>query len=210
MPASQPRACWLAPLHSFICSIAAAAARWAAAVATTAAGGRTAAVAAPAATSSAAATTAAATATRDGHLHGVVLALAVVIRDLEGHAVSLLDAALPIQEAAGMDEQVRIAAVWLEEAEALVVIPPQHLPSARTAAAAAAADDVTAPEELNRLLARSEEELSTFAQMDAEILQPESGRDASLPLLVRCGRLMRDEEVPQGFRLEEADAEDED
>mmetsp|Transcript_92843 Transcript_92843/g.298626 ORF Transcript_92843/g.298626 Transcript_92843/m.298626 type:complete len:342 (+) Transcript_92843:1202-2227(+) len=73
---------------------------------------------------------------------------------------------------------------------------------------AQASEDLTSPEALNAQLARSDEELRVFAEMDAEPLKPQEGVDASLPLLVRCGRLMRPDEVPRGFQLEEASEED--
>jgi len=64
----------------------------------------------------------------------------------------------------------------------------------------------TSTQELNRLLARGPEELEAFERMDAELLggDGEAGGEA-LPPLVRCGRLMKEEEVPDGFRLEDED-----
>merc|ERR1719277_676006 len=129
----------ITPLDRSIGSLAAAARRAATVTATT---GRAAAVTATTATSSAAAATTAST-TGWCHPHGMVLAFAVIVCDLEGHAVSLLNAALPIQEAAGVDEQVRVAIVRFEETKSLVVIPPQHLSGASAAAAAAAATTTT-------------------------------------------------------------------
>uniref|UniRef100_A0A7S0AL01 Uncharacterized protein n=1 Tax=Pyrodinium bahamense TaxID=73915 RepID=A0A7S0AL01_9DINO len=66
-------------------------------------------------------------------------------------------------------------------------------------------EEATPPEELNRLLARSAEELAAFSKMDEELLAPSAGKSGSkeAPLLVRCGRLMRPDEVPDGFRLED-------
>lgn len=61
---------------------------------------------------------------------------------------------------------------------------------------------LTTPEELNRHLARSEEELRVFMDMDAELLRPRRLLPLELkdaPQLVRCGRLMRPSEVPDGF-----------
>ncbi|OLP87905.1 SWI/SNF chromatin-remodeling complex subunit snf22 [Symbiodinium microadriaticum] len=61
---------------------------------------------------------------------------------------------------------------------------------------------LTTPEELNRHLARSEEELRVFMDMDAELLRPRCLLPLELkdaPQLVRCGRLMRPSEVPDGL-----------
>lgn len=60
--------------------------------------------------------------------------------------------------------------------------------------------DLTPAEQVCELLARSEEERATFAEMDARALKPQRGLCKSLPPLVRCGRLMRMEEVPAGFQ----------
>ncbi|CAE7213551.1 Smarca2 [Symbiodinium necroappetens] len=57
---------------------------------------------------------------------------------------------------------------------------------------------LTTPEELNRHLARSEEELRVFMDMDAELLRPRRLLPLELkdaPQLVRCGRLMRPSEA---------------
>merc|ERR1711953_1083175 len=54
----------------------------------------------------------------------------------------------------------------------------------------------TSPEELSKLLARSDEELKTFRQMDATMFKPRRGAGASTnaqdiaAMLVRCGRLL--------------------
>jgi len=61
---------------------------------------------------------------------------------------------------------------------------------------------LTTPEELNRHLARSEQELKVFMDTDAELLRPRRLLPLELkdaPQLVRCGRLMRPSEVPDGF-----------
>mmetsp|Transcript_80815 Transcript_80815/g.148080 ORF Transcript_80815/g.148080 Transcript_80815/m.148080 type:complete len:897 (+) Transcript_80815:23-2713(+) len=80
--------------------------------------------------------------------------------------------------------------------------------SEASAPAAAAEGAVTSPEELNQLLARSDEELLEFNAMDRSILNSgtqtaSTQEDASA--LVKCGRLMRQDEVPDGFRLNEED-----
>jgi len=59
----------------------------------------------------------------------------------------------------------------------------------------------TSPSELNKLLARSPEELESFEAMDAELLGPVGAR--AEPLLVKAGRLMREDEVPKGFQVSE-------
>mmetsp|Transcript_55876 Transcript_55876/g.120866 ORF Transcript_55876/g.120866 Transcript_55876/m.120866 type:complete len:773 (+) Transcript_55876:40-2358(+) len=61
---------------------------------------------------------------------------------------------------------------------------------------------LTAPEELNELLARGAEELAAFQSIDAELLRPLSRRDNE-DLLVQCGRLMSQAEVPAGFTVDE-------
>eukprot|EP00747_Dinoflagellata_sp_TGD_P210892 gnl/TRDRNA2_/TRDRNA2_84119_c0_seq1.p1 gnl/TRDRNA2_/TRDRNA2_84119_c0~~gnl/TRDRNA2_/TRDRNA2_84119_c0_seq1.p1 ORF type:complete len:863 (+),score=191.64 gnl/TRDRNA2_/TRDRNA2_84119_c0_seq1:55-2643(+) len=72
----------------------------------------------------------------------------------------------------------------------------------------------TSPEELNKLLARTAEELEAFAAMDVETLQ-HSGQgspasdDPSLSFLVRCGRLMNPTDVPKGFSLQDEEGEGE-
>lgn len=59
---------------------------------------------------------------------------------------------------------------------------------------------MTTCKEMNRLIARSGEELECFGQMDSEMM----GSDLTdltdvAAMLVRCGRLMTDMEVPNGF-----------
>mmetsp|Transcript_102422 Transcript_102422/g.285427 ORF Transcript_102422/g.285427 Transcript_102422/m.285427 type:complete len:783 (+) Transcript_102422:70-2418(+) len=68
-----------------------------------------------------------------------------------------------------------------------------------TAANPAGSDSLTSPEELSRRLARSAEELTAFAAMDAELLGPQVCTDGTAQRLVRCGRLMSLENVPRGF-----------
>lgn len=67
---------------------------------------------------------------------------------------------------------------------------------------------LTSPEALNRLLARSDEELTAFRRLDAPLLRPKRGAPASLlvegeaeEVLLRSGRLMGPEEVPRGFAV---------
>eukprot|EP00931_Biecheleriopsis_adriatica_P054675 TRINITY_DN3219_c0_g1_i1.p1 TRINITY_DN3219_c0_g1~~TRINITY_DN3219_c0_g1_i1.p1 ORF type:complete len:863 (+),score=209.33 TRINITY_DN3219_c0_g1_i1:32-2590(+) len=72
-------------------------------------------------------------------------------------------------------------------------------------------EGATTPDALNELLARSADELAAFRQMDTELLQTSSDaalQREELPFLVRCGRLMRPEEVPDGFRLEDDEGAD--
>lgn len=75
------------------------------------------------------------------------------------------------------------------------------------AAENAAHQEVTTPEELCRFLARSSEELEVFQAMDATLLKPRRGAAKAAPALVRCGRLMADHEVPEGFTGLRADAD---
>jgi len=81
--------------------------------------------------------------------------------------------------------------------------PPASSSATGGVAAAAVeedAADLTPPEEANRQLARSPEELAAFAAIDEKLLRPQKGARRDAPLLVRCGRLMCTEEVPQGFQ----------
>jgi len=68
---------------------------------------------------------------------------------------------------------------------------------------------LTSPEELCKMLARSSEESAAFLSMDAELLKPKKKYEKikSAPLLVRCGRLMMESEVPEGFTLRADDEE---
>lgn len=59
--------------------------------------------------------------------------------------------------------------------------------------------DLTSPEELNKLLARSEEERLAFDEMDQALLKPKNSEGTTL--LERCGRLILPSEVPSGFSL---------
>lgn len=64
------------------------------------------------------------------------------------------------------------------------------------------ASGLTSPEELNEFLARSKEELQSFADMDETLLRPSQSRAASVEqLLVQSGRLMAPFEVPKGFAV---------
>jgi len=65
--------------------------------------------------------------------------------------------------------------------------------------------DTTSADDLNVLLARSDEELEAFRKIDSELLKPEDNSDPSQPLLVRCGRQMKASEVPDGFRMKDED-----
>ncbi|CAE8616674.1 unnamed protein product [Polarella glacialis] len=85
------------------------------------------------------------------------------------------------------------------------------------AAKAASEQDVkealTSPAELNRLLARSPEELAAFTEIDEELFKDAGSELTSAEdtptLLVNCGRLMRQDEVPDGFCIgEESDDDD--
>jgi len=58
---------------------------------------------------------------------------------------------------------------------------------------------VTSPDDLNQLLARSDEELVAFSAMDKEVILNAGGNVEAWPDLVACGRLLREEEVPRGF-----------
>eukprot|EP00930_Biecheleria_cincta_P039367 TRINITY_DN27069_c0_g2_i1.p1 TRINITY_DN27069_c0_g2~~TRINITY_DN27069_c0_g2_i1.p1 ORF type:complete len:850 (-),score=172.99 TRINITY_DN27069_c0_g2_i1:24-2573(-) len=74
---------------------------------------------------------------------------------------------------------------------------------------ASEAKQPTPPDALNEMLARSEEELVAFREMDQQLLsaadaaQDHGQYPAELSQLVRLGRLMRPDEVPSGFHVEE-------
>jgi len=69
----------------------------------------------------------------------------------------------------------------------------------------------TDPQELNRLLARTDEELAIFNTMDVDTFGAvECQTNMEAPFLVRCGRLMRQDEVPDGFTFREEEEEVED
>jgi len=72
-------------------------------------------------------------------------------------------------------------------------------PGAPHASLGECCEGITSPEELNRLLARSNEEFATFEEMDAELLRPKKGVSSGEPHLIQCGRLMSHREVPSGF-----------
>eukprot|EP00927_Polykrikos_kofoidii_P041366 TRINITY_DN35279_c0_g1_i1.p1 TRINITY_DN35279_c0_g1~~TRINITY_DN35279_c0_g1_i1.p1 ORF type:complete len:934 (-),score=154.59 TRINITY_DN35279_c0_g1_i1:302-3004(-) len=77
--------------------------------------------------------------------------------------------------------------------------PPITCATSATCEVAAAKEPVATLQQLNRAIARSDEEFAEFERMDAELLvyRKEAEDDASL--LVRCNRLMRPNEVPRGF-----------
>lgn len=60
--------------------------------------------------------------------------------------------------------------------------------------------DITALEEVNKLLARSAQEKEAFDTIDEELLKLGETSSPGEPLLVRAGRLMTAEEVPAGFQ----------
>lgn len=93
-----------------------------AATATTAAA--TAAAAGPA---PARAATSPTTAAHSLHLDGPVLALALVVLNPERAHIPLANASLSIEKLRHVAEQVLTAVVGLDEAEALLIMPPQHL-----------------------------------------------------------------------------------
>jgi len=69
-----------------------------------------------------------------------------------------------------------------------------------------AASSGTSVEELSTLLARNSEETAAFQELDGELLAGGGGAEGEAHTqLERCGRLMREDEVPDGFRLEEDD-----
>ena len=59
--------------------------------------------------------------------------------------------------------------------------------------------DLTAPEDLSRILARSDEEIVGFQEMDAAIFGPLDASESVAVRIEKAGRLMRSEEVPAGF-----------
>jgi len=73
-------------------------------------------------------------------------------------------------------------------------------------AAAKTLDPITTPEELSKAAARSNEEHKAFCEMDAKLLKPKGKaannlKDVEAPYLIRCGRLMRPDETPAGFKM---------
>eukprot|EP00746_Dinoflagellata_sp_MGD_P000750 gnl/MRDRNA2_/MRDRNA2_101364_c0_seq1.p1 gnl/MRDRNA2_/MRDRNA2_101364_c0~~gnl/MRDRNA2_/MRDRNA2_101364_c0_seq1.p1 ORF type:complete len:831 (+),score=203.70 gnl/MRDRNA2_/MRDRNA2_101364_c0_seq1:112-2493(+) len=70
---------------------------------------------------------------------------------------------------------------------------------------AASAEELGVPtptDELNHFLARGDAERQEFEKMDAKLLRPTKGSRADQSHLVRCGRLMRPDEVPKAFGSE--------
>jgi len=77
-------------------------------------------------------------------------------------------------------------------------------------ALAMSTEEITSTEEFNRLLARGDEELQAFSEMDKETFSAaDRGGDESVAsFLQRCGRLMADADVPQGFAIALEEEED--
>jgi hypothetical protein len=65
------------------------------------------------------------TASFDGYFCGTVLAIPLICANHIGHTVARLHASIPIKKARGVAEDVFATIVRFDEAEALVVVPPQ-------------------------------------------------------------------------------------
>jgi len=72
--------------------------------------------------------------------------------------------------------------------------------SSRGQGGAAEEASTTSWEEVNSLLARTTLEKTSFAAIDDKLMKPVKGASKDASLLVRCGRLMTEKEVPAGFQ----------
>lgn len=117
------------------------------------------------------------------------------------------------QEKLEMEEKIMGAGMFRKQAnteqrrQALRVMLGLEASTGSNSAFVAESNDQTTPEELSKLLARSEEESAAFAAMDAELLKPKKAHAKNPSLLIRCGRLMSESEVPEGFTLRTTDEE---